>query len=58
MHVLLPAGMLARRADCAAVIGQALEQAAARAAHRVIGAALGRPRRCGAGCARSGGQQH
>jgi hypothetical protein len=35
-HVLLPAGMLARRADSAAVIGQGLELAAA-------GAALGRP---------------
>jgi hypothetical protein len=42
-QVLLPAGMLARRADCAAVIGQALEQAAAGAGHRAIGAALGRP---------------
>jgi len=42
-HVLLPAGMLARRADSGAVIGQGLELAAAGAGHRAIGAALGRP---------------
>jgi hypothetical protein len=42
-HVLLPVVCLARRADEAAVIGQALEAKAAGAGHRVIAAALGRP---------------
>jgi transposase-like protein len=40
-HVLLPAGMLARRADSAAVIGAALAGAAAGLGHRTIAARLG-----------------
>jgi Domain of unknown function (DUF6431) len=42
-HVLLPAWCLARRADAAGVIGQALEAKAAGAGHRVIAGRLGRP---------------
>lgn len=42
-HVLLPVTCLARRADEAAVIGQALEAKAAGAGHRVIAEVLGRP---------------
>ena len=42
-HVLLPAGMLARRADAAAVIGEALAAAAAGLGHRAIAVRLGRP---------------
>ena len=42
-HVLLPAWCLARRADAAGVIGQALEAKAAGAGHRVIAERLGRP---------------
>jgi len=42
-HVLLPAWCLARRADAGAVIGAALEAAAAGAGHRTIAAGLGRP---------------
>ena len=42
-HVLLPAWCLARRADAGAVIGTALEAAAAGAGHRTIAAGLGRP---------------
>src|SRR5229473_1068526 len=41
-HVLLPAGMLARRADSAAVIGAALAGAAAGLGHRTLAARLGR----------------
>ena len=41
-QVLLPAGMLARRADSAAVIGEALVLAAAGLGHRAIAARLGR----------------
>jgi Domain of unknown function (DUF6431) len=41
-HVLLPAGMLARRADSAAVIGLALAGAAAGLGHRTIAVRLGR----------------
>jgi hypothetical protein len=41
--VLLPVACLARRADTAAVIGQALEAKAAGAGHRVIAEVLGRP---------------
>ena len=41
-HVLLPAGMLARRADSAAVIGEALAGAAAGLGYRTIAARLGR----------------
>ncbi len=40
-HVLLPAGMLARRADSAAVIGAALASAAAGLGHRAIAGRLG-----------------
>jgi hypothetical protein len=40
-HVLLPAGMLARRADSAAVIGAALVLAAAGPGHRAIAGRLG-----------------
>jgi transposase-like protein len=40
-HVLLPAGLLARRADDASVIGQALASAASGQGHRLIAAALG-----------------
>ncbi len=40
-HVLLPAGMLARRADSAAVIGAALAGAAAGLGHRTLAARLG-----------------
>ena len=42
-HVLLPAWCLSRRADAGAVIGSALEAAAAGAGHRAIAAGLGRP---------------
>jgi len=42
-HVLLPAWCLSRRADAAAVIGVALEAAAAGAGHRRITRLLGRP---------------
>src|SRR6516225_8853172 len=42
-HVLLPAWCLSRRADAGAVIGAALEAAAAGAGHRTIAAGLGRP---------------
>lgn len=42
-HVLLPASMLLRRADGAAVIGAALLAKATGAGHRVIAAALSRP---------------
>jgi Domain of unknown function (DUF6431) len=42
-HVLLPVTCLARRADEAGVIGQALEAKAAGAGHRVIAEVLGRP---------------
>jgi hypothetical protein len=42
-HVLLPVTCLARRADAAGVIGQALEAKAAGAGHRVIAEVLGRP---------------
>src|ERR1700751_3308358 len=42
-HVLLPVTCLARRADEAGVIGQALEGKAAGAGHRVIAEVLGRP---------------
>ena len=42
-HVLLPAWCLSRRADEGAVIGSALQAAAAGAGHRVIAAGLGRP---------------
>ena len=42
-HVLLPVTCLARRADEASVIGQALEAKAAGAGHRPIAEALGRP---------------
>jgi Homeodomain-like domain len=42
-HVLLPAWCLSRRADAGAVIGAALEAAAAGAGHRTIAAVLGRP---------------
>jgi hypothetical protein len=42
-HVLLPVTCLARRADEAEVIGQALEAKAAGAGHRVIAEVLGRP---------------
>jgi hypothetical protein len=42
-HVLLPALMLVRRADSAAVIGAALVAKACGAGHRVIAAMLGRP---------------
>jgi hypothetical protein len=41
--VLLPAWLLLRRADAAAVIGAALEAAAAGAGHRRIAGLLGRP---------------
>jgi transposase-like protein len=41
-HVLLPAGVLARRADAAGVIGVALTGAAAGLGHRTIAAQLGR----------------
>lgn len=41
-HVLLPAGMLARRADSAAVIGEALAGAAAGLGCRTIAGRLGR----------------
>ena len=41
--VLLPALLLVRRADAAAVIGAALEAAAAGAGHRRIAGLLGRP---------------
>jgi hypothetical protein len=42
-HVLLPAGVLARRADAATVIGAALALAAAGRGHRPIAQLLGRP---------------
>ena len=42
-HVLLPAWCLSRRADAAAVIGVALEAAAAGDGHRKIAGLLGRP---------------
>ncbi|MDR1187541.1 MAG: helix-turn-helix domain-containing protein [Bifidobacteriaceae bacterium] len=42
-HVLLPDGFLSRRADSGAVIGRAVELAAAGHGHRKIAAALGRP---------------
>ena len=42
-HVLLPAWCLSRRADAGAVIGAALEAAAAGDGHRTIAVALGRP---------------
>jgi Homeodomain-like domain len=42
-HVLLPAGLLLRRADAAGVIGAALEAAAAGGGHRRIAGLLGRP---------------
>jgi len=42
-HVLLPAWCLSRRADEGAVIGSALQAAAAGAGHRTIAARLGRP---------------
>jgi hypothetical protein len=42
-HVLLPAWCLSRRADAGAVIGAALEAAAARRGHRGIAVLLGRP---------------
>ena len=42
-HVLLPAQLLSRRADAGAVIGAALEAAAAGAGHRKTAAGLGRP---------------
>lgn len=42
-HVLLPAGMLCRRADAGAVIGRALEAGAAGAGHRTVAGLLGRP---------------
>ena len=42
-HVLLPAWCLSRRADEGAVIGAALEAAAAGAGHRTIAELLGRP---------------
>jgi hypothetical protein len=42
-HVLLPAQLLSRRADAGAVIGAALEAAAAGAGHRKIAARLARP---------------
>ena len=42
-HVLLPARCLLRRADAGAVIGAALEAAAAGAGHRQVAAGLGRP---------------
>ena len=42
-HVLLPAQLLSRRADAAAVIGRALEGKAAGAGHRKIAEGLGRP---------------
>ena len=42
-HVLLPAWCLLRRADAAAVIGAALEAAAAGGGHRKIARLLGRP---------------
>jgi transposase-like protein len=42
-HVLLPVSALARRADTAAVIGEALAQAAAGHGHRQIAERLGRP---------------
>src|SRR6266699_6934231 len=41
-HVLLPAGLLARRADGASVIGEALAAAAAGLGHRTIAGRLGR----------------
>jgi hypothetical protein len=42
-HVLLPVGLLLRRADTAVVIGSALTARASRAGYRRIAAALGRP---------------
>ena len=42
-HVLLPVGLLLRRADAAAVIGAALSAKAGGAGHRRIAAGLGRP---------------
>jgi hypothetical protein len=42
-RVLLPDGFLSRRADSAAVIGRAVELAAAGRGHRKIAAVLGRP---------------
>ena len=42
-HVLLPAWCMSRRADAAAVIGAALEAAAAGDGHRKIAGLLGRP---------------
>jgi len=42
-HMLLPAWCLSRRADAGAVIGSALEAAAAGDGHRKIAAGLGRP---------------
>ncbi len=42
-HVLLPAQFLSRRADAGAVIGAALEAAAAGAGFRKVAAGLGRP---------------
>ena len=42
-HVLLPAWCLSRRADAGAVIGAALEAAAAGAGFRKVAARLGRP---------------
>ena len=42
-HVLLPAWCLSRRADAGAVIGAALEAAAAGRGHRRIAVLLGRP---------------
>lgn len=42
-HVLLPASVLARRADTAVVIGAALVQAAVGLGHRPIAQRLGRP---------------
>lgn len=42
-HVLLPAWCLSRRADSGAVVGAALEAAAAGRGHRTIAVLLGRP---------------
>jgi hypothetical protein len=42
-HVLLPAGLLSRRADAGNVIGRALEAKAAGEGHRRIAGLLGRP---------------
>jgi hypothetical protein len=42
-HVLLPASLLVRRADCAAVIGTALLAKATGVGHRPIASFVGRP---------------